>query len=893
MASRQRHERSRSRYHDDSYDKTRRSRNDSTYVQSHHCQNMSRILTQSTRLDPTTYHDSKHQFLQHPSSSSRRNHSRTCRRWPPQPTVEEEKDSLRRELNPDPADNDHIPARGSLEQEPILIDVPGYTPDRRFVWVPSTKKSPETHSTPPTSDDERARRREKRKGPRVETIGLPEMQREASPYAWSKPTPSSRTFAKHDQGTFLFPDAITPPAASRPSTSDRQLPTSVPRPDWSDLSRRPQKPPTRDGSPLRSTSQHVYEGRSTAEGTRSADEYMQQRPSTRYSWTKQEQPHSSPATPFSPATSEPWTKRPSSFESHSGSEEYSRKPAPSQIVNLQQSERPASSYPHYSSETSHNHHNKSPPSRTSSSDRLRDAYPPSIPNSRPSSRGGSAQCSPQPSPRIQHPPEYPWNMGSAASSAARRAQPPSRLAELPRSPYPQAQKRGSSGQYSPLPYPDDDRSYETMPSERDHQYFPEQSSGLLPPFNDPVSRANTPRQSSTSGRVPAAEERSATSGASRNSRPKSADLTATVRKVRLDKLPGCRREVYTTDYKDWYTLEASPDFGVCPRCFNSVFDGTQFSTCFRPLPSRAANTARKCEFSSPWIRLAWILTTNNRLDNLSMLISIFTIGETEQPCPGLVRGVRDWYSLRDRDGHFIREFTVCPSDVSRLGVLLPAFKSLLVPLPCRYDDDFDALDRHCSLRPHNNSRFEVYIDCLFKLHEAGVLAGRMPDPYDFVSLVKRKTRYPECLRDDKVERADWYYIPSLAPALTVCEECYNDVVWPWVRSNSDVAMRFNRTAQPVRGEGRGGVSCQLYSRRMREVFQYAVQKNDMKYLARKAKDRKDVEEDFQQQCSELREDAEELKGRSGYAISSKAEQELVKLQYRVEAIGEEWREKWE
>jgi len=721
------------------------------------------------------------------------------------------------------------------------------------------------------------------------------MRREASPYAWTKPTPSSQT-PKTAEGLFLSPEAITPPAVPRSTTFDRPPPTSAPRSDWSDPSRRHQQTPTREGTPPRSTSQHVYEGRSTAEATRSAEDYIPQRSSARYSWTKPDHPHSSPPTPLNPPTGDSSRRRSGPTEDCPLPNDYARKPAPPQVVNLQQSARPTY-HPRQSSEGSYAPQDSYTPARNSSSDKLKDNYPPSIPNSRPTSRGGSTPSSPQPSPRILYPTEYPWNMGSAASTTARRAAPPSRLAEstVPISPRPQA-SRSVSSPYSPLPYPDDNRPFETMPSERDHQYFPQQSSGLLPPFSEPVTRATTPKQQTQSNNSKMRPiEKSAKSGASRREASKSEDLSAGTKKPQSERLPTCKRVPYTTKYNDWYILEGEYRFSICPRCYKYAFDRTQLGTAFKLLPSNAPARPRKCEFSNAWIRLAWILTANDRQNTLNMMMTIFSVEETEEPCPGTGRGWCNWYSIRDRDGHFLRDFIVCPSDVKRVETLFPGFRGLLVPLPSKYSDDKDEeiMGRYCSLRPEHNNRYAVYIDCLFQLHEDAVSGQRMPNTSEFVSLVRHKTRLPECIRDDKLEGHDWYYVPSLAPALTVCDECYHDVVFPWLRSNSDVAVRFNRKKEPVRNEGRDGVSCQLYSRRMRDAFRYAVDTNDMRYLARKARDRKDVEDDFQRRCRELQKEAEQLKGRSGYAISSRAEQELAQLQREIEAIGETWEMEYE
>lgn len=722
------------------------------------------------------------------------------------------------------------------------------------------------------------------------------MRREASPYASTKPTPSSQT-PKTSEGLFLSPETLTPPVVPRSTTLDRPPPTSVPRSDWSDSSRRQQQTPSREGTPPRSTSQHLYEGRSTAEATRSAEDHIPQRSSARYSWTRPDQPHSSPTTPLNPPTGDSSRRRSGPTEGYPLPNDYSRKPAPPQVVNLQQSAR--STYqPRHSSEGSYTPQDNYAPVRNTSSDKSKDSYPPSIPNSRPTSRESSTPSSPQPSPRISYPSEYPWNMGSAASTTARRAPPPSRLAEstVPVSPRPPA-LRSVSSPYSPLPYPDDDRPFETMPSERDHQYFPQQPANLLPPFSEPVTRANTPKQQTqpSNSKMRSVEEKSARPGASRREASKSEDLSAGMKKIQGERLPTCKRVTYTTKYDDWYTLEGHPGFSICPRCFKYAFDRTQLGAAFKLLPSNAPNRPRRCEFSNAWIRLAWVLTANNRQNTLNMMITIFYVEETEEACPGTGRGRCDWYSIRDRDGHFLRDFIVCGSDVKRVETLFPGFRGLLVPIPRKfaYDKVEEEMGRYCSLRPEHNNRYAAYIDCMFQLHEDAVSGQRMPNISEFVSLVRHKTRLPECIRDDKLEGVDWYYVPSLAPALTVCDECYHEVVSPWLRSNSDVAVRFNRTKQPVRNEGRGGVSCQLYSRRMRDAFRYAIDTNDMRYLARKAKDRKEVEDDFQRRCRDLQKDAEQLKGRSGYAISSRAEQELAQLQREIEAIGETWEMEWE
>jgi len=135
----------------------------------------------------------------------------------------------------------------------------------------------------------------------------------------------------------------------------------------------------------------------------------------------------------------------------------------------------------------------------------------------------------------------------------------------------------------------------------------------------------------------------------------------------------------------------------------------------------------------------------------------------------------------------------------------------------------------------------------------------------------------------------WHFIPSLSPAFTVCEDCYDEVVDMHVQADSDVAMRFNRRAQPVHGEGEGGLSCQLYSPYMRRVFKQAVKDNDMKYLTRKAEQRKAAEDRLQERVTSIRRQSRRLKGSSGYGRDERLDHQLYELNRELETIAGEWR----
>ncbi|KAJ9621908.1 hypothetical protein H2203_006788 [Taxawa tesnikishii (nom. ined.)] len=174
------------------------------------------------------------------------------------------------------------------------------------------------------------------------------------------------------------------------------------------------------------------------------------------------------------------------------------------------------------------------------------------------------------------------------------------------------------------------------------------------------------------------------------------------------------------------------------------------------------------------------------------------------------------------------------------------------------------------------------------LHESAASARRMPDTSNFVSLVRHKSRIRECTRDDMLRGQRWHYIPSLLPAFTVCQDCFDEVVQPQLRADSDIAMRFNGEPQFVSSEGRLGSSCQLYSARMRRVFKRAVEDNDLKYLARRAKERKEVEDKLQGRVADINYMRRRLRRSDSYALSSREEAELDRLQDECEGIAEEW-----
>ncbi|TKA83416.1 hypothetical protein B0A55_00362 [Friedmanniomyces simplex] len=499
-----------------------------------------------------------------------------------------------------------------------------------------------------------------------------------------------------------------------------------------------------------------------------------------------------------------------------------------------------------------------------------------------------------------------------AANAAHKAKPPSRLASSMRQDSVPDMHHGSSGaapaprHTASLPYPEDfgpGTPTMYMPSERDHLYFPAPRPKLDVPLASEaktLSRSASPAPSNASrtstssktARPSLPTRHSVANVAPVDERPKQAarrhdsfstssqtkkELSALMKKG----LPDCQRPEPVPGYDDWYTVIGAPGLAFCPGCVGSVFERTIFRPSIRRLPQLNLNTKIGCAFgSSPWLRLAWLLTLQQHRTDLTLLRDLADIEETSEPCPGGTEAVRSWYGLRDREGYFVKDFHICYSDVRKIERLLPTLSGFFVRLPQRASYG----KYTCGIRAEGN-RFSAYLDALIATHERALASRKGPDPMPFVDLVERKTRLRECTRDNMLVGGLWHFMPNI-PTLTVCEDCYEAVVEPEVRKSMDVAMRFNRTVQPVYGEGMGS-SCQLYSRRMRKIFQRAIEDNDVKYLARKSKERREAEVRLQQRYKDLVRRAKRL------SRDSVGDDDERRLNRELERITEEWQAKWE
>jgi hypothetical protein len=318
------------------------------------------------------------------------------------------------------------------------------------------------------------------------------------------------------------------------------------------------------------------------------------------------------------------------------------------------------------------------------------------------------------------------------------------------------------------------------------------------------------------------------------------------RTYQLSELPPCPRSIPEAGHYDWYTDVGMPQLDICPSCM-TVLGASRFRDMFVPSTSKVTDHKVLCDFSRPWVRNAWAQIIKQRRSSLDMIHQIVRNSETTKPCPGRGSDVRAWYRLPDPEtGSNVPNFDACSECVRSVEIIFPQLRGIFKRSGALVQE------RTCDLNTQSK-RFDSYLKILDAAAlEYDVERLREPDIQAFANYARKTARVRECTRDDMVMGQLWHFIPSL-PEFTICEECFDQVVWPV--ADQPVASGVNRTLQLVPGTQRTtGISCQLYSERMRKKFLEAVQYADFEYLKHVALRRHGVERLLQEKHKMLMSD---------------------------------------
>ncbi|CAM1508329.1 Fc.00g051770.m01.CDS01 [Cosmosporella sp. VM-42] len=307
--------------------------------------------------------------------------------------------------------------------------------------------------------------------------------------------------------------------------------------------------------------------------------------------------------------------------------------------------------------------------------------------------------------------------------------------------------------------------------------------------------------------------------------------------VGVPKFPECRRKHPVKGMVDWLTLPRT-DFNICPECYGGVFGDTEYRHHFQIL-LRPSDKAIACDFGLyPWYRIAFLLTLKNDKPDLRLFHQVATVmaATKNSPCPGSTATLRSWLTIRNPyTRRPIYDFAVCHQCAGVVEALLPNLDGLFIPLGSRSEPT----KRTCSMHfTPKRKRFVMYFDAMETTSDRALLEKEAPDTQNLADELEKMTVISECREDKPISNGYWHIMQYLRQ-FSVCGECFEEVVRPRLKDDNVIARNFYMKPQrlPV-------ATCQLYSSRMRDIFNKACRWNDPKYLESKVIERQQVEADI-------------------------------------------------
>ncbi|KAI5461228.1 hypothetical protein BGZ63DRAFT_424139 [Mariannaea sp. PMI_226] len=310
------------------------------------------------------------------------------------------------------------------------------------------------------------------------------------------------------------------------------------------------------------------------------------------------------------------------------------------------------------------------------------------------------------------------------------------------------------------------------------------------------------------------------------------------------KFPECRRKKPVAGMVDWLTLPRT-DFNICPECYGFVFGNTEFRNFFQPM-LRPSDAPIACDFGvSPWYRIAWLLTLKKNKQDLRLFHEVDSAITATQhlPCPRDRTTSRNWFTIWDPyTRRPVYDFIICLQCAKIIEALLPNLSNIFVPVDSRSEPTRGI----CSMRfKEKRKRFVMYFDAMEITSDVARIEHEEPDIHMLAKELEKMASVSECHEDIPIGHGYWHTMQFL-PQFTVCGDCFDEVVRPRLEDGNVIASNFYKKPERL-----SLATCQLYSPRMREVFQKACRANDPKYLESKALERLEVELDIREKLKKL------------------------------------------
>ena len=360
---------------------------------------------------------------------------------------------------------------------------------------------------------------------------------------------------------------------------------------------------------------------------------------------------------------------------------------------------------------------------------------------------------------------------------------------------------------------------------------------------EPVATGPTTKSSSLESRAPLPRSRSTMPTpahvSAQSPAPKTTSLALSP--IAPADLPKCPRPQAVTGYDDWSTLQGNTAFAICPTCRDGIF-GSNYRNYLQPRPETSRKTL--CDLNNPWVRLALSL----RGPDVKLLSALSDVTYNERSCPGDELARRDWYRLEDSEsGKHISGVNVCPHCVRSLEALLPAWRNVFYRSHSSHSHEHK--DRFCALRS-SPMRFGDYLNMMVDLAQEADNKRKALNTTPVCDLAKQLAAIDECPKDKMFPRKAWHIHPHL-PEFTICQECYENVVYPLTKDGWSLASKIDTKPHQLPNP-EIEVCCHLYSPRMRKVFKEACEDDDYEHLRHTVLKRHMLQQDILGTFRELR-----------------------------------------
>ncbi|KAI0129943.1 hypothetical protein BJ170DRAFT_681424 [Xylariales sp. AK1849] len=315
-----------------------------------------------------------------------------------------------------------------------------------------------------------------------------------------------------------------------------------------------------------------------------------------------------------------------------------------------------------------------------------------------------------------------------------------------------------------------------------------------------------------------------------------------VNRGELPELPDCPRMREETGHVDWLTLPRCNNFNICPSCYQSAFQNSEFKHLFVPAPMRPRERPLRCDFgASTWYHIAWLLTHKYKQPDLRLFHGIANVSASNQPCTKLQPAYRIWYTIKDPVSRApVRNFNICHNCAKTIEVLLPNLSGAFVPIDSPAEPTRGTCDMHQQGYDGERKRFLIYWEFMETTSDVALATHNPPDIRSLCDKIRAISLIDECYQDQPVANRKWYTMRSV-PDLTVCEECFMDIIWPELERDEDGAIQADFWQMPQKIPV---AACQLYSARMRMVFRRAVEGDDLEYFEKRVRQRKAKEQEM-------------------------------------------------